>query len=187
METLKAKYKATYVTYCRCLTSLSEVYDELESKRASNTTRLPDFSDLEGRVTKAKDSSYGFQLPPFKIEPFDGQYASWPKFQDLFTALCINNSKASGIEKLLTLIASTKGDPRDIAEKTQMSNEGFNNAWKNLCKRYENKREIINGQLKILFNMKSIGSESRMTIANLQGDINSCISTLKLYGIDVES
>lgn len=68
-----------------------------------------------------------------------------------------------------------------------MSNEGFEIVWANICTRYENKRILINSQLNILFNLQPIHSESGLAIKNLQGDINSCINTLKLYGIDVAS
>lgn len=105
----------------------------------------------------------------------------------MFTAVCIKNTRLSSVEKLFHLTQRTKGEPNDIVKKLPLTNENFNLAWTNLCSRYENKRVLVNIQLKILFNLPTITSESGTSLKNMQRDINSCISLLKLYAIDVDN
>lgn len=99
----------------------------------------------------------------------------------------INNSKTSNIEKLFYITQNTKGEDRDIVSKCPLTHQGFELAWKDLFSRYENRRVLVNGQLKLLFNLQSVSTENSKALKQIQRDINSCISILKLYNIDVAS
>ncbi|XP_075163335.1 uncharacterized protein LOC142235969 [Haematobia irritans] len=172
LETIKEKYKTTYSTYCRCIARLTEILNQL--------TPLP-------LTTNSSSKDHTLNLPPIELSVFQGDYKSWPTFRDLFTALCIHNSKLSPIEKLFYLSQKTKGEAHDIVSKSPLTNDGFKSAWSNLCARFENKRVLINGQLKTLFNLPCIHTESSGALKKLQRDINSCIDTLKLYKVDIKS
>lgn len=45
----------------------------------------------------------GFAVPPCDTGVFSGDYISWPTFRDMFTAIYINNSRLSAVEKLFYL------------------------------------------------------------------------------------
>ncbi|XP_037811016.1 uncharacterized protein LOC119603147 [Lucilia sericata] len=202
VESFKAKYKNTYTTYCNCMKKLSEIssgfhrlslpHPELvlpnisTSNAAVSTIPAPSNSSREFIPNSVSSDSYSFHLPPVEIETFHGDYASWPTFRDMFTAV-VSNTRASNVGKLFFLTRKTTGEAREIVQKSPLTNQGFDLAWSNLCSRYENRRILVNGQLKILFNLKASHSESGNALKQLQGDINSCISILKLYNIDVES
>lgn len=173
LETVKEKYKKAYLTYCRCFTRLEKIADEMAPRQDSPITTPTTHS--------------GFKLPPCEIPMFHGDYASWPTFRDMFTAVCIKNSRLSAVERLFHLNQSTKGEAHDIVKKVPLTNENFKIAWTNLCSRYENKRVLVNIQLKVLFNLPVISTESGESLKKLQRDINSCISLLRLYDIDVDS
>ncbi|XP_046811894.1 uncharacterized protein LOC111689220, partial [Lucilia cuprina] len=79
------------------------------------------------------------------------------------------------------------GEAREIVQKSPLTHQGFDIAWRNLCSRFENRRVLVNGQLKILFSLQTLNSESGKAIKNLQREINSCITILSLYQIDVSS
>ncbi|XP_075167685.1 uncharacterized protein LOC142239805 [Haematobia irritans] len=162
LETIKEKYKTTYSTYCRCIARLTEILNQL--------TPLP-------LTTNSSSKDHTLNLPPIELSVFQGDYKSWPTFRDLFTALCIHNTKLSPIEKLFYLSQKTKGEAHDIVSKSPLTNDGFKSAWSNLCARFENKRVLINGQLKTLFNLPCIHTESSGALKKLQRDINSCIDT----------
>ena len=57
----------------------------------------------------------------------------------------------------------------------------------NLVDRYENKRVLVNSQLKALFNLLSISKESGSFIKSLQGMINDCITNLSLLSIGTQN
>lgn len=79
------------------------------------------------------------------------------------------------------------GEPNDIVKKVPTTNDNFKLTWDNLCSRFENKTIVINIQLKKLLGPTHVANESTAGLKSLQRDINSCISLLQLYGIDVES
>ncbi|XP_065365574.1 uncharacterized protein LOC135958605 [Calliphora vicina] len=194
IESFKQKYKSTYTTYCNCLTKVGQLSDDLRDQQVSSPEVVTRPTDLSAIRISSHDVipnpipsvSHSFHLPPVEIETFHGDYASWPTFRDMFTAI-MSNSRASNVEKLFFLMQKTTGEAKEIVRKSPLTNQGFDLAWKNLCLRYENRRVLVNGQLKILFNLKPIHSESGTALKQLQRDINSCISILKLYNIDVAS
>ncbi|XP_073835532.1 uncharacterized protein [Musca autumnalis] len=190
LETFKAKYNSAYVTYCECLGRLIQLSEDFQSQTVSKDPSVsPPNPPQSPRSSVSHDHSsiYSFNLPPCDIEVFNGDYMSWPTFRDMFTAVYIKNSALSPVERLFHLNQKTSGEARDIVRRSPLTNEGFQLAWKNLSDRFENKRILINGQLKVLFNLTSIESESASAIKSLQRDINSCISALSLYNMDVKS
>lgn len=121
------------------------------------------------------------------MEVFSGDYLKWPSFRDLFTAVFINNSRLSNVEKLFHLNSKTSGDAKAIVSKAPLTNEGFDVAWRNLKQRFENKRILVNGQLRILFDLPVISSESGEGIKRLQRAVNDSISALTLHEVDVSN
>ncbi|XP_037824461.1 uncharacterized protein LOC119612686 [Lucilia sericata] len=187
IEAFKDKYKSTYVTYCNILIKLSELTDALRDQSREKSDTSPINSQFFPVQPVSSQPSHSFHLPPCEIETFYGNYESWPTFRDLFTAMFIQNSTLSPVEKLFHLTQKTKGEAREIVKKSPLTNQGFDLAWANLTERFENRRVQVNGQLRILFNLPSITSESAKAIQHLQRDINSCISILRLHRIDVDS
>ncbi|XP_059217616.1 uncharacterized protein LOC131994757 [Stomoxys calcitrans] len=173
IETVKFKFRNAFDTYCRCVAHLGELLQEMPAPR-TDPTSIP-------------IQQPGFKLPPCEVPVFGGDYPAWPTFRDMFTAICIKNPRLTPVERLFHLNQRTKGEPNDIVKKVPLTNENFSIAWKNLCARYENKRVLVNIQLKTLFNLPLIQTETGTALKNLQRDINGCISLLKLYAIDVES
>ncbi|XP_075150510.1 uncharacterized protein LOC142224614 [Haematobia irritans] len=171
LETIKDKYRNAYLTYCRCLTRLNHIADSLAS----------------GPCELKPNTPSGFRLPPCEVPTFNGDYAAWPTFRDMFTAVCIKNSRLSSVEKLFHLNQSTQGEANEIVKKVPLTNENFKVAWENLCSRYENRRVLINIQLKTLLNLSPITNESGSSIKKLQRDLNACISLLRLYDVDINS
>lgn len=172
LETLKARYQSTYQTY---VSSVTKIGEQIESRRTDSDS-IP-----------SNASTPSIHLPPCDTEPFNGDYLSWPTFRDLFTALYIKNNRLSPVEKLFHLNNKTRGEAREVVRKAPLTNEGFDIAWKALQTRFENKRLLINTQLRFLFQLKSSAVESSNSIKELQSSINSVISALRLYDVDIGS
>ncbi|XP_070144938.1 uncharacterized protein [Drosophila kikkawai] len=131
--------------------------------------------------------STGCRLPPVDTEVFTGDYLRWPTFRDLFTAIYINNSRLTPVERLFHLLSKTSGDAHAIVSKAPLTNEGFISAWRSLSDRFENKRLLVNSQLKILFNIQAVPQESGVALRELQGTIQSCLTALQMSTIEVEA
>ncbi|XP_075151007.1 uncharacterized protein LOC142225118 [Haematobia irritans] len=138
-------------------------------------------------VTTENKKVSNVSVPPCDTGIFYGDYVSWPTFRDLFVAIYINNANLSPVEKLYHLLKKTEGEAREINRNVPMTDEGFRIAWENLRSQYENKRILVNSQLKILFNLPIISQETAPNLKRLQREINNCISVLQLYDIKTES
>ena len=91
------------------------------------------------------------------------------------------------VEKLFHLNSKTIGDAKDIVSKAPLTNEGFDVAWSNLTRRFENKRILVNSQFRKLFSLTSIPIESGSAIKKIQSDINSSLSALRMYNVDISN
>ncbi|XP_017465091.1 PREDICTED: uncharacterized protein LOC108358328 isoform X2 [Rhagoletis zephyria] len=176
VEAVKAKQNSTFKDYLSCLSRISEGIQKY-SVTADTASYVP-----PAQVPKRSNN---LNLPPCDTEIFHGDYVSWPSFRDLFTAIYINNADLSNIEKLFHLRHKTSGEARDIVSKPPLSNEGFDIAWSNLKAAYENKRVLVNKQLKLLFSLPVIRTESAPALKELQRGINGCLSALATYNVNV--
>lgn len=166
---IKKKYSATYTVYVRNLSHLDSMIENLT------------------QIKKASSSVIPTHLPPCDTEIFSGDYKSWPTFRDMFSALYRNNEHLSDIQKMYYLMQKTSGEARDVIRTCPITKDGFAMAWQNLVDRYENKRVLVNAQLKTLFNLAPISKESGPTIKQLQRTLNDCITNLTLLSIDTKN
>nr|XP_044248535.1 LOW QUALITY PROTEIN: uncharacterized protein LOC123002433 [Drosophila takahashii] len=177
LPVLKAKYGYCYSAYERCG---AQIADQIaQTPQNPQATSTPD--------TPQTYIPSGCHLPPCDTEVFTGDYLRWPTFRDLFTAIYINNPRLTPVEKLFHLNAKTRGDAHNIVANSPLTNDGFRSAWDNLTERFENKRLLVNSQLKILFNVPSVTQESGSALKELQSTIQGCLTALDMSGIQVET
>ncbi|XP_061396698.1 uncharacterized protein LOC133332313, partial [Musca vetustissima] len=133
------------------------------------------------------DSVHNLALPPCDTDVFEGDFHSWPTFRDLFTAVYINNSRLSDIERLCHLVRKTSGEAREIVSKFPLTNRSFVLAWKSLKETYDNPRVIVHSQLKLLFSLPVLDSETCSNLKSLQRGINGCLSAMSTYDISTDN
>ncbi|XP_065357232.1 uncharacterized protein LOC135951499 [Calliphora vicina] len=150
LESFKTKYKRTYTTYCNCLTKLSEMSDALHDRSTHRPELVLPLDNIPVRPSTSRElethdaypsETHGLHLPPIEIETFNGDYASWPTFRDLFTAI-VSNSRASNVEKLFFLTQKTKGEAKEIVQQSPLTNQGFDLAWNNLYPKFYSSSKI---------------------------------------------
>lgn len=172
---VQTKHPQVRKAYVRCINILSSAAKKIKGTETGNIeSRVPNIYSL-------------MSVPPCDTGVFHGDYVSWPTFRDMFTAIYINNSRLSPVEKLFYLFRKTEGEARDINRNVALTAENFDIAWNNLKNQYENKRVLINSQLKIIFNLAPCNQETSSEIKRLQREINNCMSILKLYEVDIGS
>ncbi|KAH8272134.1 hypothetical protein KR018_001743, partial [Drosophila ironensis] len=108
-------------------------------------------------------------------------------FRDLFTAIYRNNPRLTEVEKLFHLNAKTTGKAHDIVSRFPLTNDGFQAAWAELTLRFENRRLLVNGQLKQLFGLKPIAHESSDSIQKLHSTVHGCLTALRFSQINTDS
>ena len=173
---VRKRYNVCYEAYVKSRGNMKRMMRELSSKSSRSKEERGDATIQQG-----------FQVPPCDMEIFSGDYLKWPSFRDLFTAVYVKNSRLSKVEKLFHLNAKTSGDAKEIVRNAPLTNDGFDVAWTALCHRFENKRMLVNGQLRILFNLPVIAAESGDSIKKLQSSVNNAISALRMHNVDVSN
>ncbi|XP_075162598.1 uncharacterized protein LOC142235215 [Haematobia irritans] len=179
-------FKQCREAYITCAAGMGELSQSFLNRSVlTSTFASPNRASQQYSDSRVND--HRLRLPPCTTEVFYGDYLSWPSFRDMFKAVYIDCHSITPVEKLFYLRQNTQGEALEIVKKSQLTNEGFEIAWNNLKDRYENKRILVNSQLKLLFNLVPVRSESAHEIKRLQREINNCITSLKLHEIRIDS
>ncbi|XP_036319448.1 uncharacterized protein LOC118755451 [Rhagoletis pomonella] len=119
LSSIRKKGKTCYAAFVRCMSKINDLSEKFEK------------SEKEDEDMSA--TQHNLHLPPCDIDAFKGDYLSWPTFRDMFTAIYILNKRLTPIQKLYYLSQKTQGEAKEIVKKCDLTNDGFNIAWKNLC------------------------------------------------------
>jgi len=174
---IRGKYASTNKDYHECRAHIMELLTQQSRPMGLNSTQLP----------PAFQSHRSLPVPPCDINDFEGSYEEWPTFRDLFTAVFKDNEKISSVEKLFYLRNKTKGEANNIVKRFALSEESFELAWKALSDRFENKRLLVDNQLKKLLSIPVTTTESSSAIRKVQVTISDCLAILKAQKIEVDN
>ncbi|XP_065365565.1 uncharacterized protein LOC135958596 [Calliphora vicina] len=188
----KKNFDACVDAYYLCI---SQILDLMKAVH-SDTSNVPGFEATaryslpQQALTQnfvSGNASNCIKLPPCDTEVFKGSYEQWPSFRDMFTAVYINHSKLSPVTKLYHLRNKTRGEAGDIVKRYPLAHENFDLAWNALKSRYENKRVLVDNQIKILFYIPPAIHEDSESIRRIQSSVSDSLATLKTLGVAVES
>lgn len=101
------------------------------------------------------DTSVCIKVPQCDTDVFKGGYEECPSFRDMFTAVYVNHPKLPCAQNLYHLRNKTKNNAGAIVKRYALCDENFDLAWNTLQSRYENKRVLVDNQIKILFNIST--------------------------------
>lgn len=104
---------------------------------------------------------------PIQIPTFSGTYKTWPAFNGTFTSLIINNQSFSDVERMQYLKMNVNGEAGKLIAQLDRVEGNFEEAWKLLCHRFNNKRAILNAQFDIIFNLRTVGSSVAKDLRNI--------------------
>ncbi|XP_059224813.1 uncharacterized protein LOC131997647 [Stomoxys calcitrans] len=176
-----SKFGTTCKAYKECKASILDllfIEKQKQIKTQANGSEIR--QDLQ-----TVDTGYSLKVPPCDTEIFSGGYEKWPSFRDMFTAIYGRHPKLSPAQKLFHLRAKTRGEANQIVKGFALTDLNYELAWKALKERYENKRILINHQLRKIFDLEMVSTEKSKSLRNLQYTINNCLSVLKSYNISV--
>lgn len=111
LDSINARYHASYETYVKIVSKISANIHE-RSKSLSAPTAITSVPN-----THVVTQPSNFHLPACDTETFRGDYQSWPSFRDMFSAVYIDNSTLSKVQKLFHLRKKTEGEAHDIVKK----------------------------------------------------------------------
>lgn len=178
---IHGKFTECCRSYKECKSSILDLI-QIENQKFLNSEPI----SKEENVSHT-DRVFSLKVPPCDTEFFSGGYDKWPSFRDMFSAVYINHTKLSPAQKLFHLRAKTKGEASMIVKRFSLTDNNFELAWNALRQRFENKRILINHQLRKIFQIEHVSVEKEKSLRNLQYTINNCLSVLHTYNISVIS
>lgn len=105
----------------------------------------------ESVVTVLKKKS--LRLQPMQLPEFDGSYAQWPSFRDLFRSLIHKNEELSNVQRLYYLKKALQGQAADLICDIELTDENYDTAWDNVQERFENKYPLVLALLDKIFKL----------------------------------
>lgn len=123
------------------------------------------------------------RLPQITLPTFSGIYEEWQTFYDMFSSLIHNNKHITPVQKLHYLKSNLSGEAQNLLRNFSTTDANYEEAWKQLVRRYDNKRYNCNAVLRNLFALKKLHSESANAIKQLLDTTSTCLKSLDNIGI----
>ncbi|XP_073814315.1 uncharacterized protein [Musca autumnalis] len=176
-DSIHSKFNESCKSYKECKASILDLI-HIEKQKLEK-------AQTQSNVSKnnSNDTNFSLKIPPCDTEIFSGGYDKWPSFRDMFSAIYSTHSQLSPAQKIFHLRAKTRGEASQIVKRFPLTDSNFELAWDALRQRYENKRILINHQLRKIFEVEQVSSEKGKSLRNLQYTINNCLSVLRTYNI----
>ena len=118
------------------------------------------------------------KLPDIALPSFDGVYAEWPTFKEIFTGLILKREKLDNYAKLRYLRSSLKGAPLTLIQGFSLNQESLEPAWNTLVARYENKRSHLNDQLDQMANLAAAQPKNPASLNTLVTEMSKIRKSL---------
>lgn len=124
-------------------------------------------------------------MPALQIAQFSGNLVDWPEFkaccEGTFTRIMDETNRFRYLKSNLS------GEPGRMVKHLPLNASSYNKAWAMLNKRYDNQRAIINANLKRLFDLPMLKTESGEDLKNMLNTTNECIAAINSYKISTNS
>lgn len=137
--------------------------------------------------TEVRQSNNDVRLPKVELPSFNGSYDSWSRFRDTFESLVHNNTRLSDIQKFHYLLSSVRDEAAEILESVEIAAANYEDAWKLVKDRYENKLLIVQENVKAIFELPVITKDNRADLRILVNGVRKRLSALKRLERPVDS
>ena len=127
------------------------------------------------------------RAPKIELPTFDGSFDKWLRFQALFESLVHNQTSMSKIEKFQYLQLSMKlpVGHANVLDNYKLCSEDYEDAWRAVCDRYNDKRKIVAIHVNAMLNVKKMTSEAPSELRRVLDAFSSNINALKQLDYDI--
>ncbi|XP_037028702.1 uncharacterized protein LOC119068942 [Bradysia coprophila] len=170
--------EAIYLKAKNVLTGfLEQKKRDRDQQSGANRNRMPHGNAGDNNV----------KLPKLEVPKFDGSFANWATFRDLFLSMIGNKDSISDGEKLQYLKPNCSGEAEDIVSEYKITDANYKGAWDALEDRFENKRLQVTAHLSQLFGQPFMDTESAEMLRSLLRTTQKCLRALKALGGQIET
>lgn len=139
------------------ITNIANAQSFIQAHQANNrhdeSGNILNISHVSSAPVNSDNLDAGFKLPRLEIAKFNGTYFRWLEFRDTFKSVIHDNERIAPINKFHYLLSYLEGDASRIVSNLEVSNSNYSVAWKLLCDRYDNKRQLISHHFTSLLNI----------------------------------
>ncbi|XP_030750174.1 uncharacterized protein LOC115877962 [Sitophilus oryzae] len=171
------------VSFYSTAADFQEILNGIETRNVSQ-------NDSNGMVPTENVSSVVpqkiVQLPALKLPTFSGRYDAWVEFRDAFKALIHENSGLTNVQKFYYLRSSLKDDSLNLIESIPVSDSNYQDVWRLLHDRYEQKSLLIHNHLRSLFEYPVIDRESHANLRTFFDSMTKHVRALKILGEETD-
>ncbi|KAL0861062.1 hypothetical protein ABMA27_009574 [Loxostege sticticalis] len=167
---------------CDFITNIATAKELLERQTQIDNEHRRNSVVINDTQCSFDHQDFGIKLPQILISKFDGAYFRWLEFRDTFENLIHKNNRLKNIQKFHYLLSYLEGDAARILSNFEVSSDNYEEAWKILCERYNNKRSLINQHLGSLFNIQKQNTESEKSLRFLVDHVSKNLRALTSLG-----
>lgn len=155
----------------------------MEMKRKLNEERARDNEEKAMETSMSVPYySNNVRLPKLDIPKFRGEYEKWPEFRELFASLIHDKNNIPDVQKLHYLEMNLEGKAANVIKHLQINGAHYEAAWDTLNKRYNNKKMLVNTNLKRLFSQRYVNNENAEELKELLDTSKEILCTLESLG-----
>lgn len=140
--------------------------------------------EITPKVPQSSSNSQTIQLPQLNIKPFHGNYKNWLNFENSFKSIIHNNNSLNKTQRFQYLKSVVKDDALRAIEHLTLTDSNYDEAWKILEKRFNNRRLIVNDHVTAILNLNLV-KYPQTELRNLLDKITNNISSLKSLNVPV--
>ena len=134
-------------------------------------------------VSRDSEPQAHSRLPDIKLPKFNGDYANWPSFRELFSAVILQHAKLNDVEKLHYLRSCVQSPAEQLIRGLPLTRDSLQSSWDLLTSRYENKRLIMQSHLDNLFSLAHASSKSAASLTKLISTVSEANKALHSLGM----
>lgn len=169
-------------TYSDILEIKYSVFGVPRKTSIGHNTSIPKSGQLEECTAHSKPQ---VKLPRIALKTFDGTFKNWLPFKDLFETLINKNESLSNVEKFSYLVSSLQGSALDVVKVFPLSDANYEEAYKALRNRFENKRHLAFISWEAILTAK-LGANNATSLRQLLDIVNENLAILKNLDLPVE-
>jgi hypothetical protein len=123
------------------------------------------------------------KLPSIQLPSFNGTTSNWLHFRDTFDSLIIKNQMLSHVQKLHYLIASLKGEAKNLIANLPITHDNFQVAWALVTQRYSNLKLIAMTHVNQLFHLPQVKRNDPTTLRQLVNHVTSNMNAIQALSL----
>lgn len=125
--------------------------------------------------------------PKIELPNFNGNYAQWTTFKDLFIEMVHRNTFISNAQKMQHLKSKLKGEPERLVQHLNISADNYAACWQILQQRYDNTRLLFTYHANTLLGQPALSNASAFQLKKMHDVTVECIHAIKNLHIDTGS